>query len=336
MERSRARPRRWWLGASLVVLVVAGLCTREALGWVGQPFAGFLFADNLIVVSIGSAHWRDPQLRRTEWSRIIAVDGVPVHSATAALAAIAGRTPGDDVTYTFARDGESFRVTLPVRTFTWSDFRTIFAPMLAVGSLLALSGGGLLAVRPDLPEVRALHALCTSFGLVLVTGPDQYGPYRFTAIYLLALAAVPPAILQLAAAYPWRPGRWAKRAVAASYAVFAVAGVLLVLLRGDARAFLPLLYFVYLALANALLLYAGSLVGGLVTARRSRLQLAIALAAVVGSSGVGALVLIVYPLMTEPIAPAWLILPVLLMPLLSAVAFLGVPDGRGDRREVAA
>jgi hypothetical protein len=227
-------------------------------------------------------------------------------------------------------------VALPVRTFTWNDFRDIFVPMLAVGGFLALSGGGLVLVRPELPELRALYAVCASLGLVLVTGPDQYGPYRFTPVYLMAVAAVPPALLHLAAAYPWRPGPWVWRAVAGSYALFALAGGLLVALRDAPDAFLALLYVVYLSLANAVLLYAGSLVGALVTGRRSRVQLAVALAAVVGSSGLGALVLVVYPLMTDPIAPAWLVLPVVLMPILSGVAFLALPDSRGAGREVAA
>jgi hypothetical protein len=319
-----------------VLLAIVAVCTREALRWVGRPFAGLLFADNLIVVSIGSASWRDPQLRRTEWSRIIALDGAPVHSAVELLRAVAARRPGDLVTYTFRRDDETFRIAIPVRAFTWTDFRDIFAPMLAVGGFLALSGGGLVLVRPELPELRALYAACASFGLVLVTGPDQYGPYRFTPLYLMAVAAVPPAILHLAAAYPWRPGPWAKRAVVASYALFALVGALLVGLRADPDVFLALLYFVYLSLANAVLLYAGSLVGAIATARRSRLQLAIALAAVVGSSGLGALVLVVYPLMTEPIAPAWILLPVVLMPVLSGVAFLAVPDAPRAGRELAA
>src|SRR6185295_19148419 len=105
-----------------------------------------------------------------------------------------------------------------------------------------------------------------------ITGPDQYGPYRFTALYLLALAAVPPAILHLAAAYPWRPGRWASPVVVGFYAVFALAGGYLVALRSEPNVFLPLLYLVYFALANALLLYTGSPVGALVTPRRARLQ----------------------------------------------------------------
>ncbi|HEY8515432.1 MAG TPA: hypothetical protein VIS07_07960 [Candidatus Binatia bacterium] len=320
--------RSWWLAASVgVILVVLVLCVREAVLWVGRPFAGLLFADNLIVVSIGSSSWRDPQLRRTEWSRIMAVDDVPAQSASDVLRAISSRRPGDLVTYAFRRDDESFRVAIPVRTFTWQDFREVFAPMLVVGAFLVLSAAVLVAIRPDRSELRALYAACASFGLVLITGPDQYGPWRFTSLYLMSLAAVPPAMLHLAAAYPWQRRAWVTRAVRGAYVLFAVVGVLLIVLRERPGVFLALLYLVYLTLANATLLYAGSLIGALVTGRRSRLQLAIALAAVLGSCSVGALVLVVYPLMTEPIAPAWIVLPVALMPILSGVAFLAVPDG---------
>lgn len=299
----------------------------------GRPFAGILFADNLIVVSIGSASWRDPQLRRTEWSRIMAVDGVPVHSARALLEAIAARRPGDAPTYTLQRDGETFRVSLPVRLFTWDDFREIFAPMLAVGSLLPLLAAALVVLRPAQAEVRALYAVCAAIGLAILTGPDQYGPYRFTVLYLLAIATVPPSTLQLAAAYPWRPDRRLVHGVRLAWLLFPLLGASLVLLRARAGSFLALLYVVYFALANAALLYAGSLVAALVVRRRSRAQLAVALAAVVLAAAPGALVLVVYPLMTEPIAPAWMLVPVLLLPLVSGVAFVALDGAPAERTE---
>lgn len=330
--RSGARPR-WLVGSLAVLLAIGAACTHAALRWVGRPFAGLLFADNLIVVSIGSASWRDPQLRRTEWSRIMAVDGVPVHSARDLLHAIAARQPGDALTYTLQRDGETFRVSLPVRIFTRDDFREIFAPMLVVGALLPVLAAALVALRPARAEVRALYAVCVAIGVAILTGPDQYGPYRFTALYLLAIAAVPPATLQLAAAYPWRRDRRLSRAVGLAWVLFALLGGALVLVRAQVGAFLALLYVVYFALANAALLYAGSLVAALVVRRRSRAQLAVALAAVVLAAAPGALVLIVYPLMTEPIAPAWMLLPVLLLPLVSGVAFVALDDAPAERTE---
>jgi hypothetical protein len=259
----------------------------------------------------------------------MAVEGVPDQSARALLQAIAARRPGDALTYTLQRDGEAFRVSLPVRVFTWQDFREIFAPMLAVGSLLPVLAGALVALRPARAELRALYAVCAAIGVAILTGPDQYGPYRFTALYLLAIAAVPPATLQLAVAYPWSPDRRLRRTVRLAWGVFLLLGAALVLLRARVGTFLVLLYVVYFALANAALLYAGSLVAALVVRRRPRAQLALALAAVVLAAAPGALVLLVYPLMTEPIAPAWMLLPVLLLPLVSGLAFIALEPERG-------
>src|SRR5262249_48016410 len=149
-------------------------------------FAGVLFADNLIVVSIGRASWREPQLRRAEWARIVAIDGTPVETASAAHAAIARAGIGGELTDTLRRGAELFRVRLPVGAFGRRDFDEIFAPMLGMGSALIAMGAFLVWLRPALPEVRGLFAVCASLGLMLVTGPDQYGPYRFTPLYLLA------------------------------------------------------------------------------------------------------------------------------------------------------
>src|SRR5262249_7165694 len=156
--------------------------------------------------------------------------------------------------YTFARGPEVFRLALPARTFTRADFAIVFAPMLGVGALCAVMGFVLVAVRPDLPEARALCAVCLALGLTLLTGPDQYGPHRLTRVFCLALAALPPALLQLTAAC-WRPSRGTNRVVAALYVVFAAFGGVLFARRFDPSVFLPLLYLVYCAIANALLLY---------------------------------------------------------------------------------
>ncbi|HZR81638.1 MAG TPA: hypothetical protein VFD92_11120 [Candidatus Binatia bacterium] len=314
------------IGAVALAAAVVVPCARNAVAWIGRPFAGVLFADNLIVVSIGRASWREPQLRRAEWARIVAIDGTPVETAAAAHAAIERRGIGGEVTFTLRRGAELFRVRLPVVAFARRDFDEVFAPMLVMGVALMVMGTLLAWLRPALPEVRGLFAVCASLGLMLVTGPDQYGPYRFTPLYLLAFASVPPAVFHLAATYPWRPGRWAGRAVVAAYALFAVIGALLIALRFDPQVFLLLLYLVYFALANALLLYMGSLVGAFAVRRRPRAEISLALAAVLASSGTGVVAMVTYPLLTEPISAIWLIAPIALLPILSGIAFVGLPS----------
>jgi hypothetical protein len=328
----RGRPP-WWLFASIALAAAVIVpCAQSALAWVGRPFGSLLFADQGIVVSIGRASWRDPQLRRAEWSRIVAVNGTPVETAAAIHEAVARAGIGQSVTYTLRRDSDVFRVRIPVREFTWDDFAEIFAPLLGMGTALFAIGAIVVILRPDLREVHALFAVCALLGLSLVTGPDQYGPYRFTAPYLVSLALVPPAILHLTATFPWRPGRWAMRSVVALYAVFAGVGGLLVAVRSDTGLFLPLLYLVYCALANALLLYIGSLVAALAGERRPRRQLLLALGGVVGSSAIGILVLVSYPLLVEPLSPIWLVLPIALLPILTGLAFVApwaIDEGEG-------
>jgi hypothetical protein len=163
---------------------------------------------------------------------------------------------------------------------------------------------------------------------VLITGPDTYGPYRFTWLFFLSLALLPPAVLHLAAAFLWRPGRWGARVVAAVYLMFATVGIALVTLRSVPAAFLPLLYLVYCALANALLIYAGSLVSALVSGQRFRPQVAAALAAILASGGIVVAVLVTYPLRTEPVSVPWFVLPVGLWPVLHGIAFVRLEDRR--------
>jgi len=312
--------------ALIAVLFVA--CARDASRWVGQPFAGLLFLDSGIVVSIGEAAWRSPELQRAEWARIVEVDGRPTPTGAAVHAAVAGASVGRELTYTLRRGSEVFRLGIRVRHFTWDDFNAVFSPMLGIGACIVLLAWLWLARCPERPELRALFALCMFLGIVLITGPDQYGPYRFTPLFYLALAAVPPAMGQLALAYPWTPGRWARRLTAAAYALFATLGVVLVASRFHPAIFLPLLYLVYCALANALLLYIASLLSALLSARRSAAELLLALGGALGSSTIGIVILVAYPLLGEPVSAAWLIVPIALMPALSGLAF------RGPRRLV--
>ena len=328
-EEESAHPGRpWWLVVAVVPLaLVFVLCLRDATAWVGRPFAGFLFSDSRIVVSIGRASWRPAQLRRVEWSLVTAVDGQPTVTAAAVHAAVGAAGVGRERTYTFARGPEVFRLALPVRPFTWGDFAVVLAPMLGVGALCVVVGAVLVALRADLPEARALFAVCQALGLALLTGPDQYGPYRFTWLFFFSLAALPPALLQLTAAC-WRPSRGVARAVAGLYVVFAVVGGLLFARRFEPSVFLPLLYLVYCTIANALLLYVGTLVSALVSRRRPRAQVTLALAAILVSSIVAIGVNVAYPLIVGPISAPWFILPMGLWPVLSGIAFVGLAGPR--------
>lgn len=325
----RRRPR-WWL--PLVLAPIAAVlvpCTRDAVGWIGRPFAGFLFLDNRIVVSIGRATWRDPSLRRVEWGLVTAVDGVTVPDAATIHAAVA-RADGGTLTYTLRRGAELFRVAVPVRRFDGWDFAVVFAPMLATGLWTITVGALLLAARPDLPSLRAAFVVCVALGLALITSPDVYGPYRFVWVFYLALGVFPAAVFHLSAAFLWWPSPRTRRLTAAVYAMCAALGAALAARRFEPAVFLPLLYLVYFALANALVLYIGTLVSAFVSRRELRPTLALALAGVTASAVVPITVLVTYPLWTGPVPVPWFIVPVGIWPLLHGLAIVRLSDASAD------
>lgn len=321
----------------LVAAVVAVPATINATRWIGRPFAGFLFLENGIVISMGRASWDSPQSQRMQWARLLAVDGAPTPGARAAQLLIAAAEPGRPVTYTLRRGSEVFRMALPVRTFTWSDFLELLAPMLVVGAAFIVIVAAVVWYRPDVPEAWAFCPSCFAFGLTLLTSPDQYGPFWFSPVYALATCAVPPGILQLALSFPHRRlgGKRRPLLLAALYAPFAALGLALVAFRSEPTVFLPLLYTVYFFLANALLLYVGGIVYGLIERTREREPLWLALAGLLSSSAVWVAIMVTYPLLRRPISPAWMISPLVLMPALTGVAFLRLPRKPGSVGEHA-
>ena len=331
----RRRPR-WWLLLVLTPLAAVVVpCTRDAMAWIGRPFAGFLFLDNRIVVSIGRATWRDPGLRRVEWGLVTAVDGITVPDAATIHDAVA-RTGNGTLTYTLRRGAELFRVAVPVRRFDGWDFAIVFAPMLATGLWTITIGAAFLAARPDVPSLRAAFVVCVALGLALITSPDVYGPYRFVWVFYLALGVFPAAVFHLTAAFLWWPSPRTRRLTAAVYATCAAFGAALAARRFEPAVFLPLLYTVYFALANALVLYIGTLVSAFVSRRELRPMLALALAGVVAPALVPIAVLVTYPLWTEPVSVPWFIMPVGLWPLLHGLALVRLSDASADGAGVPA
>ena len=80
--------------------------------------------------------------------------------------------------------------------------------------------------------------------------------------------------------------------------------------RFEPTVFLPLLYLVYFALANILVLYIGTLISAFVSHQRLRSAAGIRTRRRVGSAVVPVVVMVTYPLWTEPVAAPWLIVPI--------------------------
>jgi hypothetical protein len=258
---------------------------------------------------------------------VLAIGDRPVSGGREIHEQVQAAGNGRQVIYTFRGGTEMFRQAVEVRRFGWLDFLELFAPLLAIGLLMALLGAVVVLRRPDAPEARALFVLCVTLALLITTGPDQYSPYWFSWLYFLSFCCVPPAVAQLALTYPQRSQllrHWGRLAVAL-YAPFVLLGTALFIYRFESTVFLPLLYALYFLEANALLLYIGGLVLGLIGGIEPRQPLLLALAGVVGASAITIAVSVTYPLLQRPISPIMLVGPWLLLPVLTGIAFLRFP-----------
>jgi len=312
------------------VLAIFAACVWNARGWVGRPFPGFLIAENGIVVSIGRAEWAHARYRSLPFARVLAVDGRPVSGGRDVHAYVEALGVGKPIIYTFRQGADIFRLPLRVRPFERADFLELFVPLLGVGLLMVLVSATVVALRPHAAEARALFAVCLAIGLILITGADAYWPYWFTPVFYLSLCAIPPASLQLALTYPQRRGFARGRPVlwGLVYLPFVALACALIVTMPDASLFLPLLYTVYFLMANGVLLNVGALVSGLIEGLEPRRPVALALAAVLGSSLLAAAIVVSYPLLQRPISPAGVFGPLLLLPVLEGIAFIRFPTPR--------
>ena len=319
--------RASWVAVVLApVLGLFIVCTLNALAWLGRPFPGFLVLENGIVVSIGRTEWANVRYRNLPFARVIALDEQPVTSGREVRAYVEKVGPGRSVTYTFRQGTNIFRLALRVRPFTQGDFFELFAPFLGVGLLMVVASAAVVALRPGAAHARALFAVCLAVGLILITSPDMYSPYRFALVAFLATCLLPPACVHLALTFP-QPRtitRW-PLLYAVLYVPFAALGVALWWSMPDPALFLPLLYTVYFLVANAALLNVGALVLGLVDGARPREPIVLGLAGVLGSCLIAATVIATYPLLQRPISPGWAFGPLLLLPILEGIAFVRFP-----------
>jgi hypothetical protein len=324
---TRRRTRGWLAAIVAAVLGVFAVCLVNAIAWIGRPFSGFLFLENGIAVSIGRGEWSHARYRSVPFSRVLAVDGRPVAGGRDVHAYVAAAPVGKPIAYTFRKGTRVFRLSIRVRPFGRDDFLELAVPLLGVGLLMVLVSATVVALRPDAAAARALFAVCLAIGLTMITAPDEWAPYRFTALYFLAECAVAPAFVQLALSWPERAGVLDRGALpwALLYLPFAGLAAALLAAMPEPSVFLPLLYTMYFLIANAGLLALGALVLGLVDGVRPREPIVLGIAAMLGSCVIAAAVLATYPLLQRPLSPVWFLGPLLLFPLLEGWAIVRHP-----------
>ncbi len=317
--------QRWQaFGLVLAAVAVGIVCVANGARRIGQPFPGFLVAENGIVVSIARPAWALERAAEILFARVIAIDGEPVRDGLDLERHLASLPPAFPAQYRFRKRADVFSVTMPVKQFSRADFLTIYATYFAVGLCFLIAGAFAATRRRPHGAAGSFLLLCVVTALTLFTGADVYGPYWFTPVYFAAHALTPAALLHFASAFPEEITGAGQRRIALT-ALYSAAALLAVGLHATSRdpsLFLPLLYTSHLVLANAILLYLARLViAHWVTAELvARNALRYALAGALASPLAPAVLFVVYPWMRSPVSPTILVAPLAFFPILTAAA----------------
>ncbi|HJQ84770.1 MAG TPA: ATP-binding protein [Candidatus Binatia bacterium] len=196
------------MAIGLLAVVLAARTTLTSRSWIGRVFPGFMVLDNRVVASVGLGHWSGSSVDRLYQSEILAVDGVPVASATDVYTRVGQRPPETSVAYD-VRHGNARRVVaIPTQRFTASDWLLLFGAFLVSGTAYLACGLAVWMLRPRAPVSRAVLGLGIAWGVFMLTAMDLYGPATFFRLHVLCEAAVPPTLFQLTLLFP-QPHRYA-------------------------------------------------------------------------------------------------------------------------------
>ena len=311
---------------ALAVIGIGVVCLVNGFHRIGQPFPGFLILENRIVLSIGRPQWGLDKTARILFAEVIGTDDHLTADAMDIQRRISALPAGTPVTYRFHKDAEVFTEEIAVRRFSVEDYLALYATYFAIGMCFALASLWIVWQPTARPAATlAFFVFCQMTAAVLLTGADLYGPYWFTTLYFSAFSLAPAALFHLATSFPEPIGarsRWRRLLLGFVYATAGGFAVAFYVLRNDAPLFLPLLYTVYLLLANALLLYVARLfVSRLTTSHpAARRSLNLALAGVLLSGLVSGVIFVTYPAFEGPVSPLLLVMPLGIFPLFTAAA----------------
>jgi hypothetical protein len=214
-----------------------------------------------------------------------------------------------------------------VRRFNIGDFIAVYGTYAAVGCVLF---GGALAVRGIRGQgpsgsLGAFFLICQSVGFALGTAGDVYGPYWFVPLYFATQCATIASLVHLAISFPQPLGvgsRWRHVAIAVVYGAALSLAWALIHASADVSLFVPLLYVVYLLLANAIFLYLAALATGFLAAgvASARAHLGRALAGSLAVVVLPAVLFLIYPILQRSIPPLVLVGPLIVFPLMTVTA----------------
>ncbi|HYC55441.1 MAG TPA: ATP-binding protein [Candidatus Binatia bacterium] len=240
------------VAAAIAALVIVSICGFHSAARVGQPFPGFFVWENLFVPAIGASSWSGVEsgLRYHSW--LLSADGVPLSNAGDLQRVLAGKAPGDLVTYEADHQGERYTARVPVETFGLREYMESTGVYLFDALALMTLAVIMLYLKPRGADSGSLFTFAAVLSLYLATAIDLFGPYLFRELYFFFAGFAPTSALLVLSFFPVARIRkaWETPALMAAAAIsllFGIASNLVFFRDRDALLLLDRLFHVYLA-----------------------------------------------------------------------------------------
>lgn len=163
---------------SLVLIALACLFSLttlfSAIGWIGQPFAGFRLEPTLTVSALNESYWEGPRAGIKTYDRILKMNGRVIQTPRE-FQQIVNQTPeGQAIVYTLRSKGatQTHELSIPVRRFSTEDFLRSFLIIFIVGFLHLIVGIVAYLTRPGSPAARAHLYMTLALGCVSTLASD--------------------------------------------------------------------------------------------------------------------------------------------------------------------
>ena len=182
-----------------LALLIGAQAALDAYGRVGQPFAGVMVMENLLVAAGGGERGG---LRPFDLVRVM--NGQVLASGPDIQAEIARHPPGTTFHYIVARHGRLIEVDIASQRAKGHGFWRFVLEGL-VGGLAVLALGALVFyLRPGTEQSWVFLAFCLVWFVIDVTYLDAHTRYRFGPLFLTAWAFSPAVFVHLALTFPQR------------------------------------------------------------------------------------------------------------------------------------
>lgn len=193
---------------SIVLILLACLFSLttlfSAIGWIGQPFAGFRLEPTLTVSALNESYWAGPQAGIKTYDRILKMNGRVVQTPHE-FQQIVNQTPeGQAIVYTLRSKGASqnHELRIPVRRFSLEDFLRSFLIIFIVGFLHLIVGIVAYLTRPGSSAARAHLYMTLAVGCVSTLASDFDTVMLYPRLWICVAALTGATCIHLGLYFP--------------------------------------------------------------------------------------------------------------------------------------